>query len=515
MEANSRTAKSIKNSSVALVFYFINLTLQFFSRKIFLDYLGTEVLGLNTTATSLLQFLNIAEMGIGAAVACTLYKPLFEKDTKTISEIVSLQGWFYHRIAWFIIGASAVLMCFFPWIFDEMTLPLWYAYASFSVLLLSSLLGYFLNYKQIVLSANQQDYKIQYSYRTTMLIKTISQMIAIKYLDNGYVWWLVLETLFAFAASIALNRVIRKTCPYLKTHISRGKELSKKYPDVIVKVKQIFVHKINAVAVGQLTPVIIFSFVSLADVAIYGNYTLITTGLVGLFSAMTNGMAASVGNLVASTSESGPVRSVFGQLFTLRYVIVTSCCFLMFYLTPSFITLWVGSEFLLDNKSFIAIVVILYLTMSRGHVEQFTAAYGMFYDVWAAIAEAFSILLFSILGGVYFGLHGILWGTAAGMALFVFGWKPIFLFVYGFKEGIQAYYLKYLLYIVITAGCWTACHQLFQKFTIEPSASLGNFILCGILYFGLFCSLQLCLLALASNDFRLLYKRFFIKKHIR
>lgn len=38
--------------------YFVNLVLQFFSRKIFLDYLGTEILGLNTTATNLLQFLN-------------------------------------------------------------------------------------------------------------------------------------------------------------------------------------------------------------------------------------------------------------------------------------------------------------------------------------------------------------------------------------------------------------------------------------------------------------------------
>lgn len=55
MSANSRTSKSIKNSLFALVFYFINLILQFFSRKIFLDYLGAEVLGLNTTATKILQ----------------------------------------------------------------------------------------------------------------------------------------------------------------------------------------------------------------------------------------------------------------------------------------------------------------------------------------------------------------------------------------------------------------------------------------------------------------------------
>ena len=142
---------------MALVFYFINLILQFFSRKIFLDYLGAEVLGLNTTATNLLQFLNLAELGVGAAIACTLYKPLAEKDTDTINEIVSLQGWLYRRIAWIVIAGSVVLMAFFPWIFAKMPLPLWYAYASFGVLLVSGLLSYFVNYKQIVLSADQKE----------------------------------------------------------------------------------------------------------------------------------------------------------------------------------------------------------------------------------------------------------------------------------------------------------------------------------------------------------------------
>lgn len=64
MPESSRTAKSIKNAKVALIFYFINLVLQFFSRKVFLDYLGAEVLGLNTTAQNLLGFLNLAELEV-------------------------------------------------------------------------------------------------------------------------------------------------------------------------------------------------------------------------------------------------------------------------------------------------------------------------------------------------------------------------------------------------------------------------------------------------------------------
>ena len=82
MSSDSRTSKSLKNSTVALGFYVVSLALQFVSRRVFIKYLGSEVLGLNTTAVSLLQFLNLAEMGIGAAIAFTLYKPIAENDQK-------------------------------------------------------------------------------------------------------------------------------------------------------------------------------------------------------------------------------------------------------------------------------------------------------------------------------------------------------------------------------------------------------------------------------------------------
>ena len=162
MSANnySRTARSIKNAKVALFFYCINLLLQFFSRKIFLEYLGAEVLGLNTTAQNLIEFLNLAELGIGSAVGYSLYKPLFERNYQAINEIVSVQGWLYRKIAYFVISGACILMFFFPLIFEKAEVPLWYTYGTFIALLVSALLGYFINYRQIVFSADQQEYKV-------------------------------------------------------------------------------------------------------------------------------------------------------------------------------------------------------------------------------------------------------------------------------------------------------------------------------------------------------------------
>ena len=163
--------KAFLNIKVAFLFYILNLALQFISRKIFLDYLGSEVLGLNTTSQNLLGFLNLAELGIGSAIAYSLYKPLSTNNTQDINNIVSVQGWMYHQIAWFIIIASCVLMLFFPYIFAKTSLPIWYAYGSFSALLIGSLLSYFFNYRQIVLSADQKEYKITYTTQSIKLSK--------------------------------------------------------------------------------------------------------------------------------------------------------------------------------------------------------------------------------------------------------------------------------------------------------------------------------------------------------
>ena len=238
MPNESRTAKSIRNVKVALLFYFLNLILQFFSRKIFLDYLGSEVLGLNTTAQNLLGFLNLAELGIGSAVAYNLYKPLFENDRNAINAIVSIQGWLYRRIAYIVIAGACILMCFFPMIFAKAQVPLWYAYGSFIVLLIAALLSYFVNYRQIVLSADQKEYKITFSVQGVKLIKVLLQILAIRFLDHGYVWWMVLEVVMAGVTSWVLDRTIKKEYPWLTPNVSEGKLLKQQYPGIITKTKQ-------------------------------------------------------------------------------------------------------------------------------------------------------------------------------------------------------------------------------------------------------------------------------------
>ena len=467
----SRTAKSIQNSVVALTFYFVGLVLQFFSRKVFLEYLGTDILGLNTTATNLLQFLNLAELGVGAAISFTLYKPLYENDKNTINEIISLMGWMYRRIAWLVIGGASLLMCFFPIIFSKIALPLWYVYASFGVLLFSSLLGYFVNYKQVLLSADQKDYKIQYSLQTAKLIKLCCQIVALSFLANPYMWWLILEVLFAIIGAIALDITTKKTFPHLIIRLKDGKVLQNKYDIVSTKIKQVFFHKIGTFALTQSSPIIIYAYSSLELVALYGNYMLIISGVNSLMNAVFNSMNAGVGNLVAEGNKQR-ILDVFKELFSIRFSLVCTLCYGVYKMTPDFITLWIGKEYLMDNTTLLLMVAILYVSLSRSVVDAYISAYGLFNDIWAPIVEACINVGLSILLGYYWGLHGILLGVFISLLLVVLCWKPYWLFKNGFDSSLYIYIVMYIKHILIGAIIWLTTDYIYNQLKLDN----GNFI---------------------------------------
>lgn len=476
----SRTIKSLKNSFVALAFTVTTIILQFFSRKVFLNYLGSEVLGLNTTVVNLLQFLNLAEMGIGAATTFALYKPLKEKKWDILNEIVSLQGFLYKKIAYFVILGSCVLMVFFPIIFKKIQLSLWYTYASFSVMLFSSLLGYFINYKQVILSANQEEYKIAYSYKSIMIIKIVFQMVFIYYdKENGYIWWLVWEAIFALGGSLSLNYMVSKTFPALAKSDLTYRDLKTKHNIVLKKIQKLFFHNIGSFVLGQSSSLIIYAYISLKMVAYYGNYMLVINGVTILINALFNSLGAGVGNLVAE-GDVEKIKKVFIELFSVRFLIVSTICFVVYFFTPSFIKLWIGSEYLLSPKTLAILTITLYISLFRFTVGAFTAAYGLYEDIFAPIIEAIINISMSIILGKAYGLNGILIGVLSSQILVVAIWKPYYLFTRKMKGMGKVYlslYCKHVLQLIIV---WYLVHLLIHRIITVAASGYFQLVMIGL-----------------------------------
>lgn len=506
MPVESRTHRSLKNARVALVYYFINLILQFFSRKIFLDYLGAEVLGLNTTAMNLLQFLNLAELGIGSAISYSLYSPLASRDYKQVCEIVSVQGFFYRKIGTIVLLASLILMSFFPFFFDKAHIPMWYAYATFIVLLISNLSSYFFNYKQIVFTADQKDYKLNYVTQNIKSAKIVLQMICLIYLSNGYLWWLGWELMATLITVWGINYMLHKEYPWLITSVLKGKLLRMRYPQITIKTKQLFFHRIGSFALQQTSPVIIYAYTSLTLVAIYGNYMLVIAGIMALLNAIFNSMNAGVGNLVVGSSRE-QISSFFYELFSCRFFLVATICFSLYILINPFITLWVGQDYVLGHTSVVLLIVILYINTMRNVVDSFINAYGLFQDIWAPIIEATLNIGGAIILGYYYGLNGVLYGILLSLFLVIFCWKPYFLLRSKLIDitiikYLMLYIIHFLILVVSVVFVFFILSLIDWKVT-----NFGDLLLYGITVSALFGMTLFIPLYLLTDGMRLFVKR--------
>ncbi len=478
MYTTTRTSRSIRNMMVALIYFGVMAVLQFFSRRIFLERLGVEVLGLNSTAGNLLQFLNLAELGVGLAVGYALYKPLQQGDGRRVAEIVAVQRYFYRRVGLAVLAGAAVLSCFFPRIFASMTLPLWYAYASFGTLLVGTLLSYFINYTQVVLQADQQNYVVTRTVQTVGLVKVLVQMSVVLILDNPYVWWLVVEGVSAVVSAVALDCVTRRRYPYLNEPVASTSELLHRYSGILRDTRRLFIHRISYYVLTQTSPLIIYGCVSLAMVTYYGNYMIVISALLMLLDAVFNGLQAGVGNLVAEGNRRR-ILDVFAELMSLRFFISAVASAALLVLMQPLVSLWLGSEYLLPSEVLVLLTSIFAINSYRQAVDVFKIAYGLFADVWAAVAEAVLNVGLSIVGGLLWGLPGILAGVLVSLVVIVLIWKPIYVFRSGLHEPVGVYWKLFVLHLLGVVPAVGVLLLAMRYVPIDPFDSFCALLLSG------------------------------------
>ena len=477
--SDSRTSKSLKNAGVTIFYYFVSVILGFWSRQVFYDYLGSEVLGLDTTASTMFMFLNLAELGIGSSVAYFMYRPMFENDTFTMNEIVALQGWIYRRVAAIILIGSFILMCFFPWIFSDIKIPLWYAYATFSIMLFGSMLGYFINYRQCVLNADQKGYKVTRVTQGAAVLFRILLIVLLPVVSHPFLLYLGTNVLGSIFGCLWLNHILKKEYPWLHKAEASGRELLKKYPEIITKTKQIFIHKVTTLIVNQVAPLIMYAFTTLSAVAYYGNYlTLIDKAKDVIKNAFSSTYAA-VGNLVASHDDER-IQSVFWELIDSRLNLSFSCILVLGMITEPFISVWLSPNYLLGKEVLILVCVLSFLSINRQTVDSFIAGYGLFQDIFAPAIEAVINLSVAIGLGYLWDIVGVQCGTLASTLIIVYGWKPYFLYTRGFNRNPwHEYFIPMLWRWSLLAVNGIVFFSLAEAFRPE---SLDNYISIGIYF---------------------------------
>lgn len=508
-QQESRVKKSLLNARVNLIFYFLTLILSFFSRKIFLDTLGADFVGLTGTLQNLLGFLNLAELGIGSAIGYVLYKPLFEHDEGKINEIISVFGYLYRWIGFIILGAGLILACFLPLIFPDTQFEMGIIFFAYFAFLASSLIGYFANYKQTLLGADQKNYVVTAYFQTGNIVKVLIQM-ASAYYTGSYYLWVVIELVFGIIYSIILNWKINQVYPWLRSEVRLGKQLFKKYPEVMKYTRQLFVHKIGGFTQWQTTPFLIYAFVSLQTVAYYGNYTIIVEKINTFISNFLGSTGAGVGNLIAEGNKSKEYR-VFWELVVIRFFVSGIIMFSIFMLIEPFISLWLGAEYILPRAVLVIILINFFLNLTRGATDQFLYGHGLFYDTWSPVVEAAIYITVAIIGGHYLGLEGVLLGSTVSLSLVIGCWKPYFLFTKGFKISIIKYWIGWWKYVFLILLSGILSYYFLSLIPIRPDEHWGTWIVYAIITTTIITLVETTLLLLFTQGMRDFVRRI-IKK---
>ena len=118
-----RTKNAKRNIIFGVFLNVYQILVPFLMRTAMIYLLGMEYLGLNNLFTSILQVLNLAELGIGSAMVYSMYEPIINDDVKTIRALLNMYRRYYHVIGMVVLIAGLVLLPFLPFLIKMDTVP--------------------------------------------------------------------------------------------------------------------------------------------------------------------------------------------------------------------------------------------------------------------------------------------------------------------------------------------------------------------------------------------------------
>ena len=93
-----RTKNATRNIIFGVILKAYQIIAPFLMRTALIYLMGVQYLGLNSLFTSILQVLNLAELGVGSAMIYSMYKPIAEDNNAAICALMKLYRTYYRVI---------------------------------------------------------------------------------------------------------------------------------------------------------------------------------------------------------------------------------------------------------------------------------------------------------------------------------------------------------------------------------------------------------------------------------
>lgn len=483
----SRSQNAKRNIVSGIINKLLFLFLPFLIRTVIIEVLGAEYLGLSSLFTSILQVLNMAELGFSSAVVFSLYEPMAEGETDEICALLSFYRSVYKIVGIIITVVGLILLPLLPHLIKgsyPMDINL---YVLYLIYLANTSISYFtFAYKNVLLTAAQRQDVLSNIDSILSIIRYTIQICAL-FIWKNYYLYIIWNFIFTVITNVMIAMITKK---YYPDYYCRGRVNKEKKRSIIQQIKGLAIGKFSLVARNSFDSIVLSAFCGLVDVAIYSNYYYILSAITGFITVLVQALQAGIGNSVA-------VESLDKNYFDYkRFYFIFSwiggfCAICLYCLYQPFMRMWVGRELTASHLIMSLFCVYFYI----GQMGQVRGMYAGAAGIWwefrkYEIAEMVANLALNFGLGYLFGMTGILWATIITVTIFSLVGITNETFKVYFKRSSLDYWKDSFVYICITVMTGTIVCFICNMMDIE---GIGGLILKGaiclvtinVVFFGL------------------------------
>ncbi len=456
-------------------------------QKIFIIKLGETLLGVNSTYTSILSVLSLAELGLGTAINFSLYAPVARGDKETVKAYMQFYKKAYRVIALVVAVVGLALVPFLKYLIKDpvgidSTQDLINYYLIF---LFNTVSSYFVAYKYSLPNAEQKNY-IQSNVLTLTKIATVLVQIGILLTTANFYLYLLSAAAIELLQKIFANAYLNRKYPCLKEKNVR-KLTAAETEDIKKKTGALICHKVGDAARLQTDSIIITGFINVTMSGYVDNYNKVINLIANFVNVIFNSVISSFGNLIATESEKRQYELFRVYRFFASWIYGYSSVGFYMLLTP-FITWYYGERFALSAAVVAAILIDFYFKGERVVLSNYKTAAGVFeQDKFLPLIQGAVNLVLSVLLVQRIGLLGVYIGTiVSGLIANII--RPVIIYRVCFEKKANEYFYDAIRYIAVSlaalAICAAAGHVLLAEVTLV--GMIGMAIVVTVVYNGMF-----------------------------
>lgn len=444
---SNRIKNTTRNITFGIILKVYQIFCPFLMRTIMIYTLGLEYVGLNSLFTSILQILNLTELGVGTAMVYSMYKPIAENNEEIICALMNLYKKYYRIIGTVIAVVGVVLTPFIPELItggipNELNI-----YILYLLNLTSTVISYWLfAYKNCILVAVQRSDLVSKITLFANSIQYILQFLILIILKNYY-YFIISIIVGQILINLLTAHVANKNYP---NFYPKGK-LNKKYTkEINNRVKDLFTAKLGGVIQNSVDSVVISRFLGLQVLALYNNYYYILSSIHGFAIIIFNSCLASVGNSIITESEEKNYYDFEKLTFVAEWLAgFSSCCLICLY--QPFMKIWIGQKNLLPYGVVICFSLYSFIAITNQMLCVYKDGAGIWHsDRLRPLITSMINLILNIITVQYIGLYGVVLSTILSMLLIGMPWMIHNIFEEIFHKNMKHYLKKILYYILVT-----------------------------------------------------------------